>query len=129
SFAVAFFVTFLARTFATFTGATLAVAVFAIARPGFAGAFFAYRLFFGAADVAIAASLAGALPTPFLAGVFFATFRAGAFVAFFGAAFLVAFFAIAGSGFAAAFFSAHLLFVASDMAFLPAALNLRFGLE
>jgi hypothetical protein len=112
----------------------LALAVFAMAGPGFAGAFFASRLFFEAADIAFAASLAGAFTAALFAEVFLATFRAGAVATLIGATLPVAFVAVAfvamvGAGFSAAFFCAYLFFVTVGAAFLPAAESLRFGLE
>lgn len=74
--------------------------------------------------------LTGTFGAAFFAGAFFATARAEAFAAFNGAAFVgVALLAMDGPAFAAAFFAGQRFFVASEMAFLPAAESLRFGLE
>ena len=97
-----------------------------------AGAFTA--AFVASFRVGAFATFAGA---DFFTAAFFAIFRAGRFavftgVAFAGAAFLataflaVAFFVIANSA-CAAFFAAQRFFVASEMAFLPAAESFRLG--
>ena len=140
SFAVAFFVTFFTGTFAIFTGATSAVAVFGMAGPGFVGAFLAPSLFFEAAGIAFSVSLAGASTAAFFTGAFFVTLRAEGSIVLTGAAFTganlfatvflaVAFFAIASSAFAVALFVAQRFFIASEMAFLPAAESFRFGFD
>ena len=83
---------------------------------------------------------AGVFGTPriftcFLAGAFGAAVRAEACAAFNEAAFFtsafvgVALLAMDGPEFTPTFFAAQRLFVASEMAFLPAAESLRFGLE
>ena len=79
--------------------------------------------------------VAGTFAGAFFAGAFFATVRVKACSAFNGAAFFaaafvtVAFLAMDGPAFAAALFAAQRAFVASEMAFLPAAESVRFDLE
>ena len=71
----------------------------------------------------------------FFAGAFFPTVRVKACTAFNGAAFFAAAFvtvailAMDRPSFAAALFAAQRAFVASEMAFLPAAESVRFDLE
>jgi len=79
--------------------------------------------------------LAGNFADDFFAGAFFATVRLKDCTAFNGAAFFagafvtVAILAMDGPAFAAALFAAQRAFVASEMAFLPAAESVRFDLE
>jgi hypothetical protein len=96
-----------------------------------AGAF-TVAFFAGACFATFRLGAFAAFTEAFFAGAF-GTFRAGAFTAFCGVPatfFAAVFFATAGASFlAAGRFAAHRFFVASEMAFLPAAETFRFGFE